>query len=293
MKNSILVLFLLTFLVNIFSQDLIITDKDDSLNCRITKVIEENIYFSFNYIDRIRNTMMPLDRVKIYKYGYFNNDKTSVREIAGYHGYKKIRTAVNFGWSYRTAPVEEGLQSLIERYFKELKKGYHISSDLNYFFTEYFGFGLKYSFYKSSNELSNVQVTFEGGSQKTGKIRDDITIHFIGPSFNMRLLPGDGRNTLHSGFSAGYVRYINNSQVIDKYIVKGETLGFSWDVGCDLGLSANVYLGLMFSYTLGVLKEYEVDDGTYRVIYELDTEDYDNLSRIDLSVGLRIDLLEN
>ncbi len=109
----------------------------------------------------------------------------------------------------------------------------------------------------------------------------------------MRLLPGDGRNTLHSGFSAGYVRYINNSQVIDKYIVKGETLGFSWDVGCDLGLSANVYLGLMFSYTLGVLKEYEVDDGTYRVIYELDTEDYDNLSRIDLSVGLRIDLLEN
>jgi hypothetical protein len=293
MKKIIFILFALTLPATIFSQDLIITDMGDSINCRINKIDDENIYFSLGYKGRKRNTMMSLELVKKYEYGYFDNKETSFSNITWYSGYKRTRTAFNFGWSYRTAQVENGLETLIERYFRELRTGFHISSDLNYYFTEYFGIGLKYSFFKSSNEMENVRVTFEDGTEKIGKIKDDISIHFIGPSFNIRLLSGNRRNAFYSGFSAGYVRYINDCLIVDKYFLKGKTIGFSGDLGFDLGLSENVSLGLVISYTLGTLKEYEVDDGTYRVIYEMKAEDYDNLSRIDMSAGLRINLFNN
>jgi len=288
MKNSIMVLFLLTFSVSIFSQDLIITDEGDTLNCKITKVKDENIYFTFKHKEEIRNTMLPLYRVQKYEYGYFQQGGIPENRIPGYQDYQKFRFVINSGWSYRIAPVEEKLQSFIERYFKELKSGYHLSSDMQYYFTEFFGFGIKYSLYRSSNMLDNVQVTFQDGSQEVGRIKDDISIHFIGPSFYIRYLSGNKKNALYSGLSIGRLGYKNNAIIIDEYILTGKTIGITWDIGYDLSIHKNVSLGILFSYTSGTLTEYEVDDGSIIETVELDKENYDNLSRIDLSAGLRV-----
>ncbi len=273
--------------ISIQAQDLIITSEGDSLNCKITKIKSDIIYFTFKHKDEIRSTLLPLDQVKLHQYNFYQasevpSDKIVISEI-----YPHFRAAINGGWSYRVAKLADNIPSDFEQYMKNLKSGYQYGFDLSYYFSEQFGCGFKYYNYKSKNDINNVYVTLPNGSQQFGNLSDDISINFIGPFFSTRLLDTHKKNSLLMNLGIGYMGYTDKVVIISDFKIKGSTLGICWDIGYDIGLSENFAIGFQLSYITGTLTQYKLSDGITTEKIELEKDNYESLSRIDLSIGLR------
>ena len=287
MKN-IFIIALLVFISNsIYSQDLIVTNEGDSINCKITKVKADNIYFIFKYKDEIRSTLLPMTGVKIHQFDYYQNSEVPEGKVLGYENYQHFRLAVNGGYSYLTAKVGESVPGDFKDYIKELKSGYHLGGDLTYFFTEPLGFGIKYYLFKSSNSLDNIYREDSDGNRTYGKMSDDLTISFIGPTFSTRLLNHNKNKAFIMNVSLGYMGYSNDKIIIDKYKMTGSTMGLSFDIGYDIALSENLSLGFHISSLTGTLFEYVWNDGGRTETIKLEKGEYESLNRIDFSVGLR------
>ena len=287
MKYIFIITFLIVLTNSLYSQDLVVTKKGDSINCKITKVKKDNIYFTFKHKDEVRNTLLPMTGVKIHQFDYYQISEVSREKVVGYENYQRFRIAINGGYSYQTARVAENVPSDFKDYVKELKLGYHFGYDLIYYFSEPLGFGFKYYLFKSSNSLDNIYIEDTDGNRTQGKLSDDLTISFIGPTFSTRLLNHDKSNAFLLNLSLGYMGYSNNKVKIDKYKITGSTVGLSFDIGYDIGLSENLSLGFQVSYLSGTLFKYELNDGITTQTIDLEEREYESLNRIDFSIGLR------
>lgn len=287
MKNLLISLLLLFMANALFAQDLIVTSEGDSLNCKITKVKAENIYFAFKHKNEIRNTLLPLSSVKVHQYNFYETTEVPKGKVIGYKNYQHFRVALNAGYSYQIGKIADGVPADFKDYIKHLKSGYHFGGDLSYYFNESLGFGLKYYLFKASNSMNNIYLEDIEGNRTYGKMSDDLTITFFGPTFSTRLLNNDKSNALFTNLSFGYLGYSNNKVVIDHYKMTGNTLGLAIDIGYDIGLSENISIGFQASYIMGVLSKYDWHDGTSTQTIELDKGSYESLNRFDLSVGIR------
>jgi hypothetical protein len=286
--RKLLILAVLIFVSNsIFSQDLIVTNEGDSINCKITKVKTDNIYFTFKHRDEIRSTLLPVSSIKTHQIDYFQTSEVPKDKVVGYENYQHFRIALNGGFSYQTAKVAESVPSDFKDYISELKSGYHFGGDLTYYFTEPLGFGFKYYLFKSSNSLDNIYLEDTDGNRTYGKMSDDLTISFIGPTFSTRLLSHDKKNAFLMNLSLGYMGYTNDKVIIDEYKMTGSTMGFLFDIGYDVGLSENLSLGFQISFLIGTLFEYDWNDGSTTETIDLEEGEYESLNRIDFSIGLR------
>lgn len=199
----------------------------------------------------------------------------------------KFRAAINGGYSYRSAMLSESIPNDFENYYKKLKSGYHFGCDATYYFSGSFGVGLKGYLLKSSNEMDNVYITDLEGNTRYGSMSDDITISYLGPIFSTRLLNQDNTRAILLDVSLGYMGYYNNAVRIDRYKIKGQSLGISLSAGYDMEIAKNLILGFQLSYLMGTLSQYDINDGATTKTITLDKEEHESLNRLDFSVGLR------
>jgi len=283
-----LIIFLVCF-TNVKSQDLIVTEKGDSLNCKITQTKSAYIHFTFKYENEIRNTLLPVGQIKYYKKDFFSKSEVPIDKIKNVEGnYQKLRIGIYGGWSYMTAKVSSKVPSAFQQYVKDLKSGYHLGGDFSYFTSENIGFGIKYSIFRTGNELDNIYaVDTVTGQVRTGKLKDDITIQYFGPTICTRISSANKKTHFISDFSLGYLSYKNNATVIDNFTLTSGTLGLMWDLGVDFPIDKNLSLGLFFAYKLGTLNQYNYNDSKQSKTIKLDKDNLESISRIDLSVGLR------
>jgi hypothetical protein len=288
MKNTFL-FFLFIFIANtVNSQDLIVTSEGDSINCKISKVKSDNIYFVFNYKGEIRSTLLPNSSIKTYQFKYFQTSEVPKEKIVMHGAFQHLRVALNGGYSYHTAKIAENIPSDFKDYAEDLKSGSHFGGDITYFFSEPLGVGLKYCQFKTSNSMDDVYMEDGDGNVYVGRMSDDLTISFIGPMFSSRFFDGNKRNAMFMNLSLGYMSYSDNKFIIiDRYKMTGKTVGVSLDFGYDVALSKKVSLGFQISLLTGTLFEYELSDGHRSETVDLDIGEYESLNRIDLSIGLR------
>jgi len=287
MKNTLILFFLIAIANSIYSQDLIVTNDGDSINCKITNVKHDNIYFTFKHKDEIRSTLLPVSNVKEHQVGFYQVSEVPEGKIVGYKSYPHFRVALSGGYSYMTAKVSESVPSDFKQYIKELKSGYHFDGDITYYFTEILGAGVKYSMFGSSNRIDNIWVEDIYGNTNYGHMSDDLKISFIAPMFSSRFLSRDKKNAFVMSAALGYMGYVNNKVVVDNYKMTGSTLGMALDFGYDIGLSENLSLGFKLSLISGTLFQYDLNDGKTTERIKLEQGEYEGLSRIDLSIGLR------
>jgi hypothetical protein len=268
------------FTVPLYAQDLIVTAKGDSLNCKITEIGTDNIYFTFKYKDKIRNTLVSVSDVTSYQTGYYQPAEVFSDKIPGNRNYPRFRFAVSGGLSYRIGRLSENVSPSESDYLQELKSGFHYEAGLSYYFNEYLGAGFKYNEHLSSNS--------NDGSIGYGKVSDRIRINFIGPVFSTRLFNQTKKNCLLMDFGIGYLGYHDKGVFAsEKITLKGSTAGFYWNIGYDVGISKNLALGFQLSLISGLLSEYKKSNGIYTEVIKFEKNEYENLSRIDLSIGLR------
>lgn len=289
--KKVIILFLLSSFVHgfLFSQDLVVTAEGDSLNCKITKVKSDYIYFTFKHENEVRNTLLPLSDVKDHHFDYFTVTEVTGDEITGHQNFDHFRLTLNTGYSYQSARMSEDIPSDFEEYTKDLRSGYHIGADFFYYITEPLGFGLKYSMFRTSNQMDNIYLIDPYGTRHYGNMADDIRITFIGPAFSTRLLNKNKSGAFLMNMAIGYLGYNNDFVLIDEYSMNGSTAGYIYEIAYDWKMGESAFLGLQISYIGGNLFSYELTDGSYTREVELDPEEDEmiSVSRFDFSVGLR------
>lgn len=282
MKNLYLFLSILFICPFGFSQDLIVTTSNDSINCKITKVKREQLYFVFKNNDKVQSTLIPLKNVASYKYDFYEESSISKDEIPGFNKNSGFRIAINGGYSYDPGKDYDSGSSELNDYFDKLRSGFHIEGNAIYFFDQYFGLGIRYSYFNAKNELIGA---FEYNSVV---YRDDISVNFIGPQFSLRFLNKSQKNAFFLNSSIGYLSYKNEQDYSNPVEITGNALGFVSEVGYDIGIAENWSLGFQIGITAGRVKKVTIDDGISTEEIELPKNQRPQGSgRIDFGIGLR------
>jgi hypothetical protein len=275
------------FSISIHAQDLVITQENDSLNCKITQVKEDNIYFTFLYDGTVRNTLLPVDQMKEYQYNYYQTPEVPLDKIPGQALYPRFRASINAGWSYRTGKLADNIPADLKNYMKELKSGFHYNLDASYYFTEYLGAGFKYHSFNAQNKI-NVYATDTNDQTQYGNMSDNITIRFIGPFFSTRFLNADKKNALLLNLGIGYIGYNDEGVLISDYItLKGSSFGACWEIAYDIGIAENWALVFQVSSVTGYLSQVVKSDGIRTETIKLENRQFEDLTHINLSIGLR------
>jgi hypothetical protein len=271
------------FSLSLYAQDLIVTHENDSLNCRITKIKKDNIYFTFLHKGELRNTLLPINQVKNYQYSYYQTPETLVSKSMAGKLFPRFRVAINGGWGYRIGRLSNNIPADFTAYANKLRSGFHYSLDVSYFFTEHIGAGFNYHAWFSRNKMDGVYID---NPSQYGIMSDNIAIRFIGPMFYTRLLNSNKKNCLLAYCGIGYLVYRNNAVLIaDDYILKGNTVGVLMGIGYDIGISKHFALGFQLSLLSGTLTQCTVTSTAYAGTMK--SEEDENLSHINLSIGLR------
>ncbi|HPT22520.1 MAG TPA: hypothetical protein PLR88_11285 [Bacteroidales bacterium] len=290
MKRILILVIIISASLSLSAQDLIVTSTRDSINCKVTKVDQDNIYYTLNG----QAAIIPLIRVKSCLYNYYiqklpsitpvpeiNKDATESESLSD-TDFKHFRFALSGGYGYRTYSISDGLTTKLTDYYNKLRWGLVISADATYFFSNKGGIGVQTSLFKSSNSLDDVWL-FVNGFLESGKIADDITIIYVGPSYTTRLLKANDWNSLLFTVSAGYTRYINNAVTISDFKLTSNSFGFSIKLAYDRAITKGLALGIQGSINGGSISKLteESDSGTTSYYYS------ESLVRFDLGVGIR------
>jgi hypothetical protein len=231
-----------------------------------------------------------LENVKYYQKGfkpYVNNPIHKTKN----ENFEKVRTSFYGGWSYLTAQVSKDVPADFRSYTKGLKSGHHFGGDVGYFWSENIGLGLKTTIFKTKNELNNIYVTNNETKQtRYGNMKDDISIQYFAPVLYTRFYSGNRKTVFFSNFSLGYLNYKNRATLIDDFKITGNTIGYEIDFGTDLKLNNRLSFNLGLGLTAGSLNKLEINNGSSTQVKTLEKEKRENISRLDVSMGLSYSL---
>ncbi|TAH00912.1 MAG: hypothetical protein EAZ15_08080 [Sphingobacteriales bacterium] len=288
MKKTLLIFTLITCLLKVKAQDLILTNTGDSINCKITKVEPENVYFTFNRDNQIRSTLINTTQLKEYKFNFYKSTLLPANKVFNNKEYSHWRYGFNIAYGYQTAKSGAYKNSIEKDYYNGLRSGFSFGADVTYFIQEAYGIGFKYNRFLTSNTLNNATlIPNNGGPSFIGNLSNDININFIAPCFSIRGIPKNEKNALIMNVALGYVGYRNNEISDKKYEATSSSFGAMLDFGYDVGLSKSTALNFQLSYLASTLSYMDVYDGTKTERRTFDKNSLIGLGRIDVCVGLK------
>ncbi|MDD6210350.1 MAG: hypothetical protein PUB21_07085 [Bacteroidales bacterium] len=275
-KNWI-VLIVLFLSGSVHAQDLIITAESDSIKCHITKVEEDFISFSYLKEGKTEYTSIKKNDINSYQFAYFEKKEIPKRKSYSFRP-SHWRILFRGGYSWMTGAIGDGT-NIYKDYARGFKHGYHVGTEIDYFFGEYFGLGGKFTFYNNKNELNLSSVG------EKGKMSDNAKYLYIAPNFVGRLMDRKGKNTVFFDFSLGYFSYHNDGVVqYEKIMTDWKCAGIQIGIGYERALSKNFSIGGGFSLLRACTKKLK-----YTAMGKKWTEELDELKdfdRLDFSLLL-------
>lgn len=292
-KLSGICMFLI-FVLNTNAQDLILTKDGDSLNCKISKIRGDYIYFSYFQKNEIRNTLIDVNNIKLYQYNYYSNSeiKDNYSKIDKpvstnkNSNYSNVQLNVDGGIAIRTAKLPNDIPPSLKDYYRDMKSGLVYNFDIMFYFSEQWGGGFKYNSYNSKSEYNNYSLFYED-LKITSDLRDITTISFMGPIVSNRYISRNNKNSFQTNVGIGYLDFKEESFFVIDNLITGNTVGLIYDIAYESKLNKNWALAFKFSWLIGSLTEVEVSNKFEKQTIKLKEGEYEGLSHIDFSIGLR------
>ena len=175
-----------------------------------------------------------------------NSDKLTTRKLGRstpeYENYKNFRFTIGGGYAHWLGENQGTGGSSLDQFSSDLRHGYNLEAEAQYYFHEYVGVGLNTNFVKhSKDEMSEL------GIRETDKML------FVGPTCNFRY--ESGKWGLYSGIGLGAIFYNGEVDLSSTHAtVKHTTLGLNYGISGEYRLSKTVGAGLKLSYTAGSFK---------------------------------------
>lgn len=278
----------LAFSSGLAAQDLIVTAKGDSINASVIKIKNGYIHFVFDYKGEIRRTLLPQDEVQHHK-NFYSAGTVPEDQVPERYQHSRFRIGALGGFSYLTAPISDELPSAITDHVRNLKSGFHYGGNLDFFFSELFGVGIRYRTFRSRQDTEDARfLNFQTSSIVSGRIKDDVRLHYIGPVLVSHIASSSENIHVNFGLSAGYVNFNNLAFVIDEAVdIKADSYAIMLELGVEFMLDKNLAIGVGGSYSGLFFSKfrYEYENGDI-LINKLSDDNRDNWSRVDLGVCL-------
>jgi hypothetical protein len=200
--------------------------------------------------------------------------------------YNKLFLTLNYGFSFRTAGVEDVTPALEKSFQKELGSGNSFQIKTGFKSTRNSYYGLVYSRHSSTNSLSNIIFTEPNGFEGIGSTSQTNTINYYGLASGWIVDFFPRKDTFVFDLSLGYINYSEKRKFFNTYEAKGGALGISTDISYYFGLTKNFKIGPTFSFSGGALKKYTLEsDNGFRQKIEFEENTFLSLYRIDLMLG--------
>jgi len=195
----------------------------------------------------------------------------------------RVWVGASFGPGLLLEKAPDSLVPEIQDFFDKLRTGWTSGFESKYFFNNYIGLGAKYSRFNTKLAVDSMAIQFLTNTLYIN-VSNNMRIHTLAPMLYGKIpLMGD-KLTLAGGFGPAWLLYRNIGQSsIDSATIKGSSPGLSTSLSFSYELFTNFHLGLQGSYIRAFLKEYTEENGSQ---VKLEEQDYQNLSRIDLSLGI-------
>ena len=180
------------------------------------------------------------------------------------------------GGTYRYGEIQENLSLMEKEYLNHLKWGFNVGADVTYFLSRSFGLVKFHDNHARAKNAYNES--------------DAIDIWFLGPSVSYRIYSPSYKHALYVLYALGYAGFHDkvSSSWLD-VVYTGGTFGRMEEIAYEYRLTPNIALGVSLSQYSGVLKKITLHDGNGNSHQgKLDQNQYQSLSHIDLSAGLRL-----
>lgn len=288
--------YLLLFVFVLFSsiasaQDLIVTNKNDSIKCKIERDDFEFVYYAIKLADSSISTKIKLTEVRNIRYNYFANKSVNTPEpiirTLVYYPIRTYRAYVNAGVSYVTAKTLSTDDKVLDKHLDELKLGYHYELGLNYYGDKKIGFGIKHSHFESENKINEYLYVDTVLGDKVGERSNRIRTNYYALSFESRTSFFNNNMELLLGVAAGYVHYRNDAMLLSPMKITGGTIGIQYEFGVDYRITRKIAVGIDIHLLQATMRKYTYEINGTSITRKLDSDKYENISRIDVSGGLR------
>lgn len=293
--KTILILAFLSFVFLAKSQDRIITTQNDTINCKISKVTSSNIFFTLKTGNVL--TKGKIDRNRVLNYSSENTRIDDNLDIAIKYP-SRWRLGLSGGINYLTASSSEAETNLVQQgadkqaaksYYNDLKLGQNIGADLHYMIAKTYGIGLVYKLYSNNSLMETFFDPHDGVNLIFGKIHEKIFVNYGGISFySEQYMKANPRWKWSSYYSAGMSFYRDEAVIVNTpVLLTGKAFATNLDLGLEYFVFPRISAGINLSYFLSSLKKITLNDGNSTLTQDLDKKSYENISRVDLSVGIR------
>jgi hypothetical protein len=277
-KYGMILLVVMLQQLMVSAQDLIVTTDGEEINCKITQIKGDYVYFNYYYQNELRRTLIHKTDVDFYEYNYFNDSAVQYNQTDNYKpDFPRWWISVNSGVGIRTNPLYDDFNDFEKQFYNNLKYGLNIGLNINYYFNKLLGVGLKSDLFRSSNAITD--------------FKENDIIGFVGPSFNMRVFDRTYTHCFFWDYSIGYMGYHvkrQSSGEFDK--MTGGTLGLAWEIGYDVAFSRKWSTGIQLSYFSGALKKVNHTYNGVTNTIELEKDNYEGLNRLNISIAIRFNL---
>lgn len=257
-----------------FSQDLIITNQNDSINCSIIRKTNKNYYYTVG--KDTTNLKITISEVSSCYYGYYSrlNSKKNTKSIFG----KLSKEETNYQYDFLSIGLftsrnfmykhpERMLQrKMNDNYNNLISSGWCFGGNLSYYMNKYIGLGIRGNYFSSSaieDSLPYTHSYFDSDSvlhQDTdiGYLSDKIEIFnaefYITAKYNFK------RSYIYGDIGISIFKFKNTHY--DYYVeqkFQGECFGISLNLGYDIKIIKYLAIGINTSYSAASLKTISIN----------------------------------
>ena len=190
------------------------------------------------------------------------------------------------GPSLLSEKAPDSLMPEIQDYFNKLRSGWHYGFETEYFFNDYVGVGAKYTSFNTKQEVDSIVVEFFSTIFYLD-LSSEMKINSVSPMVYGKLPLLKNKLSLTGGLGPAWLFYRNIGKAVgDSVMIKGSSPGIETSLRISYEVLPNLNIGMQGSYIHAFLKEFTQDDGTTQQVIKLEDENFQNISRIDLSFGI-------
>jgi len=302
MKKTVLLLILFSiFYTAGLSQDKIVTLNHDTIDCKITRISKSNIYFEVTNKGIKYAGKLPVN--SILNYTRYEQPTLKEQRIVPTDQFARLRLGIGGGLGYLTASSKTAEEYMVnaglspdqaKSYYRNLKTGLMANGELTYIFNPKYGAGVKYKFFDTSSKVEGFFDPQDGVNLIYTTYQEQIYVNYAGAFFYYQQFIDKKKSfRVNSEISIGMAAYRNEAEYLNGYLLlTGKNIGMDTSLGLEYFITKNISAGADLGLFYSSIRKMKMTDGTSSVDIELEEDKYENLSRIDLSVGLRFYFLD-
>lgn len=285
MRKIVSVVLFILIGMSVFSQDLVVFNEGDSLNCKIVNIHDNGINIQYINHSKIQDKSLAFNEFQLYKFGYYNESEVvnftdSLNSVV----YPKTRVSIFGGPSYYLFGTTPDQRQMYGEYIDQMHNAVHFGADYTGYFDERHGLGVKLDVFNNSAEQN---ATFRvGEDQVAQKITNTMTLYCVGAVYSYRFIRSDSLQIFYINGNFGYVNYREDFGTSYLKTIYAHTFSFGFDFKYDFRIAENLYLNLGTGISFGAVNNFTTELDDKQTQYSLVNGQMISLVRYQASIGL-------